>query len=141
MGLQFITSIKAVRSKSLVAFQQSGNYALPTLSGNMPWTELQFTPGKTTFSETPSNSAPGTLYQSTLQFAGTDDSPEKHQLITGLEPYELIVLIGYNTGRHKVLGSPSFPARLIVEQSTENNSVFLFKITCSSIYRTPFLKI
>lgn len=140
MALQIITSIKLVRAKALTAFNISDLYASLTLSQNASWTEIDFTPGSAIFKEKPNDSDSGKLYEPSLTFTKRNDSIAQSKILRGFEPYSLVVMITYNTGEKKIIGSPSSPAKLSVSQSTENSSILTYSITCQSTYRTLFLK-
>jgi hypothetical protein len=139
--LQYIISLKVFRSKLLAAFQSSGQWASLTLPPSSQWIDLPFTPGSAKFTEKAVTSDDGVSYDSTLTFSRSGDSESDTNLMRNLELYGLVVLVAYNTGEIKVVGSPDYPAHLTVEQTTENNNVFLHNIVRSGVYRTPYLKI
>lgn len=139
MALQQIASVKGIRCKALASFRRSGLRAVLSLLPGIDWTEFPITAGTISYTETPSDTDAGVFYKSDLQFSGVVDSMEKQVSHNQLEGYDCIFLIRYNTGEEKIIGTPAFPARILITQSTEKNSVFNYKISCQSIYKAHFL--
>jgi len=137
--LQHVVSLKVYRTKFLAAFVRTGLYASPVLPSGSSWIDLSFTAGTASFTEKSEQTENGKRFDSVINFSSTNDSMDSVSVYDQLEPHGLIVLMTYNTGETKVLGSPDYPARLSLGLSTENNSVKSISITCSSAYRTPFL--
>jgi len=135
-SLHIITGVQVIRSMAAQSFIRHGNVINLVLYPNREWMDVSFTARSLSFEEKPTKTDAGIIYQSAVQFATTKEKKPSDFVLSELEPHDILVKLNYNNGESRLVGGVDFPARMIVEQDTENNDVYRFKISCTSIFRS-----
>lgn len=139
MSLHIVTGIQVIRSMAVQSFIRHSNVIALVLSPGREWTDIFFTSGSMIFEEKPTKTDAGILFQSSIQFATIAEKKPTDFIVSELEPHDLLVKLKYSTGESRLVGGVDFPARMVVEQDSDGNDVYRFKISCTSIYRSVIL--